>query len=123
MTSAAVALPPRKPYRSASTTRAPASAAPSAAPRPAGPPPTTSTSASAASCARRGGSSIIAGFSGRASGGIATAGLRRQRRGLLAARGVFLLCAVARYRLRLERLQQLAKHRVRPLRALLERRN
>src|SRR5882762_10075602 len=71
MTSAAVALPPRKPYRSASTTRAPACAAPSAAPSPAGPPPTTSTSVSAASNARRGGSSIRFGSSGRFREGIA----------------------------------------------------
>src|SRR5438552_3391488 len=46
-------------------TRAPACAAPSAAPRPAGPPPTTSTSVSAASVARRGGSSIVGAGSGR----------------------------------------------------------
>src|SRR5439155_8179017 len=65
MTSAAVAFPPKNPYRSASTTRAPACAAPSAAPSPAGPPPTTSTSVSAASSARRGGRSIRLGSSGR----------------------------------------------------------
>src|SRR6185436_16482403 len=46
-------------------TRAPASAAPTAAPRPAGPPPTTSTSVSPASVARRGGRSTAAPLSGR----------------------------------------------------------
>src|SRR5205823_131374 len=52
-----------------STTRAPACAAPSAAPSPAGPPPTTSTSVSAATIARRGGSSTRAASSGRFSDG------------------------------------------------------
>src|SRR4051812_47117978 len=46
-------------------TFAPASAAPIAAPRPAGPPPTTSTSVSPASAAWRGGSAMRASFSGR----------------------------------------------------------
>src|SRR5690606_28108364 len=65
MTSAAVALPPRKPYRSTRITSAPARAAPSAAPMPDGPPPTTSTSVSAARPARRAGrvsSGMVAGF-------------------------------------------------------------
>src|SRR5688572_32800056 len=69
ITSAAVALPPRKPYRSASTTRAPAWAAPSAAPRPAGPPPTTRTSASPATTAVRSGSTMVRRSPGRGSGG------------------------------------------------------
>src|SRR5258705_12619049 len=51
-------------------TRAPASAAPSAAPSPAGPPPTTRTSVSAASSAARGGKSMTVEVSGRLSGGI-----------------------------------------------------
>src|SRR6185295_10065170 len=50
-------------------TRAPAWAAPTAAPRPAGPPPTTSTSVSPASVARRGGRSTAAPLSGRFSEG------------------------------------------------------
>src|SRR5262245_48085318 len=50
-------------------TRAPASDAPTAAPRPAGPPPTTSTSVSPASVARRGGRSTPAPLSGRFSEG------------------------------------------------------
>src|SRR3954471_12453115 len=52
-------------------TRAPASAAPIAAPRPAGPPPTPSTSASPPSVAWRAGSAIRAAASGRLSAGKA----------------------------------------------------
>src|SRR4051794_30545174 len=69
ITSAAVALPPRNPYRSTRTTSAPASAAASAAPMPAGPPPTTSTSASAACNAERGGNINRSPASGRVNGG------------------------------------------------------
>src|SRR6185436_2144664 len=71
MTSAAVAFPPRNPYRSARITRTPDPAAPSAAPRPDGPPPTTRTSVSAATWARRGGRSIRVVCSGRRRAGIA----------------------------------------------------
>ncbi len=71
ITSAAVALPPRKACRSTRITSAPASAAPRAAPRPAGPPPTTSTSHSAATVAVRGASVMVAGSRGRLSGGTA----------------------------------------------------
>src|SRR5689334_7477646 len=71
ITSAAVALPPKNPYRSARITRAPVSAAPIAAPRPAGPPPTTSTSASPPSVACRCGSATRAASSGRFSAGNA----------------------------------------------------
>src|SRR6266545_4513297 len=73
ITSAAVALPPRKPYRSTRTTSAPAPAAPSAAPSPAGPPPTTSTSHRAATVAVLGGSTTRRPSRGRVSGGIASA--------------------------------------------------
>src|SRR3954468_7854662 len=52
-------------------TFAPASAAPIAAPRPAGPPPTTSTSVSPASAAWRGGSAMRASCSGRLNEGTA----------------------------------------------------
>src|SRR3954470_15294945 len=69
ITSAAVALPPRNPYRSTRTTSAPASAAASAAPMPAGPPPTTRTSASAACNAERGGNVNRPPASGRVNGG------------------------------------------------------
>src|SRR4051812_27456517 len=69
ITSAAVALPPRNPYRSTRTTSAPASAAASAAPMPAGPPPTTRTSASAACNAERGGNVNVSGVTGRVNGG------------------------------------------------------
>src|SRR2546421_10107189 len=83
ITSAAVALPPKNPYRSASPPRAPACAAPSAAPRPAGPPPTTSTSVSAASSARRGGRSMRVGSLGRFREGIALlVGLQKLQRDL-----------------------------------------
>src|SRR5258706_12591404 len=63
-------VPTMNPDRRVTRTRAPAFAAPSAAPRPAGPPPTTSTSVSPASSACRGGNSMWRGFSGRFRGGI-----------------------------------------------------
>src|SRR3954454_24892333 len=69
ITRAAVALPPRNPYRSTRTTSAPASAAASAAPMPAGPPPTTRTSASAACNAERGGNVNRSPATGRVNGG------------------------------------------------------
>src|SRR5262249_2534446 len=82
MTSEAVALPPRNPWRSVRITCAPALAAPRAAPSPAGPPPPTSTSHSPASVATRGGRGIVAATRGRGSGGMArSAALRRRRRG------------------------------------------
>src|SRR5512134_1103630 len=87
MTSAAVALPPRNPYRSARITRTPACAAPSAAPRPAGPPPTTSTSVSPASTAWRGGSSTVGASSGRFRVGIALlSGQRLEQQAMRLAR-------------------------------------
>src|SRR4029077_17839004 len=73
ITSAAVALPPRNAWRSTRITFAPASAAPMAAPSPAGPPPTTSTSHSAATVAVRGARVMVVGSRGRSSGGIASA--------------------------------------------------
>src|SRR5512134_2629678 len=113
MTSAAVALPPRNPYRSARITRTPACAAPSAAPRPAGPPPTTSPSVSPASTAWRGGSSTLGAPSGSFSVGIRES-LPRQH---LEEDAMRFSCALLQRR---QRLRDLRAHRAAPVPGLVQ---